>query len=44
MVEAVLQLAAWWYEQRETALTGTIVAEVPFGVQEIITAYREFTF
>ncbi|MEQ8482719.1 MAG: head-tail connector protein [Roseitalea porphyridii] len=44
LVEAVLQLAAWWYEQRETALTGTIVAEVPFGVQEIITAYREFTF
>ena len=44
LVECVLQLAAWWYEQRETALTGTIVAEIPHGVQEIVTEYREFTF
>jgi hypothetical protein len=44
LIEAVLQLAAWWYEQREAALTGTIVAEVPYVVQELVTAYREFTF
>jgi len=44
LVEAVSLLAAWWYDQRETAITGTIVASVPFDVKEIITEYREFTF
>lgn len=44
LVEAVSMLAAWWYDQRETAVTGTIVASVPFGVAEIINEYREFTF
>lgn len=44
LVEAVSMLAAWWYEQRETAITGTIVNTVPFNVQEIVTEYREFTF
>jgi len=42
--QAVLMLAAWWYEQREAALTGTIVALVPLGVQEIVSEYRTFTF
>lgn len=42
LVEAVSQLAAWWYEQREAA--GEASKEVPFGVREIITEYREFTF
>ena len=42
LVEAVSQLAAWWYEQREAAGDGA--REVPFGVREIITEYREFTF
>ena len=41
---AVLQLAAWWYEQREAALTGGAAAEVPFGVAQIVNEYREFTF
>ena len=44
LVEAVAQLAAWWFLQRETAVTGAIVAEVPYGVREIITEYRGFTF
>ncbi|MAC79294.1 MAG: DNA-packaging protein [Rhodobacteraceae bacterium] len=42
LIEAVTQLAAWWYEQRETA--GEAMREVPFGVGEIILEYREFTF
>ncbi|NDV52166.1 head-tail connector protein [Salipiger sp. PrR003] len=42
LVEAVSQLAAWWYEQREAAAEAA--REVPFGVKEIVTEYREFTF
>ena len=42
LVEAVSQLAAWWYDQREAA--GDAAREVPFGVREIVTEYREFTF
>lgn len=42
LVEAVLQLGAWWYENRETAGEGA--REVPFGVREIITEYRDFSF
>ncbi|EPX85382.1 head-tail connector protein [Salipiger mucosus] len=42
LIEAVSQLAAWWYEQREAAGDGA--REIPFGVREIVTEYREFTF
>lgn len=42
--EAVFQLAAWWYEQRETALTGAIVSTVPYGVQDIVNEYRKWSF
>ena len=42
--EAVLQLAGWWYTQREAAITGTIVAEVPFNVREIVAEFRDYTF
>lgn len=44
LVEAVSQLAAWWYEMRETAVAGDRVSEVPFGVWEIVNEYRERTF
>lgn len=40
--EAILQLAAWWYENREAAGPGA--REVPFGVREIIAEYREWSF
>lgn len=40
--QAVLMLAAWWYEVRETVSEGA--REVPFGVREIVSEYREFTF
>lgn len=40
--EAVVQLAAWWFENRE-AVTD-MSRELPFGVREIVTEYREWTF
>ncbi|SFB82319.1 head-tail connector protein [Tropicimonas isoalkanivorans] len=42
LVEAVSQLAAWWYECREAAGDGA--KETPYGVREIVTEFREFTF
>lgn len=38
--EAVLQLAAHWYEQREAVLIGISANEVPFGVRELIASSR----
>lgn len=40
---AILQLAAWWFEQRETASENS-TSEVPFGVSDILREYREYTF
>lgn len=42
LVEAVLQLAAWWYESREAA--GESTREVPFSVSEIIAEHRAWSF
>lgn len=42
--EAVCQLAAWWYEQRESALIGVNAAEIPHGVWSIVNEYREWSF
>ena len=42
LVEAVLHLVAWWYENREAASEGA--REIPFGVSEIVNEFREFTF
>jgi len=42
--EAVLQLAAWWYEQREAVNAGTIVSETPFNITDIVREYRSFTY
>lgn len=40
--ECVLQLAAWWFENRETVSDRD--RRLPFGVLEIINEYREWTF
>lgn len=40
--EAVAQLAAWWFENREAATD--MNRELPFGVREIVNEYREWTF
>ena len=42
LVEAVMQLAAWWFENREAAGDGA--RAMPFGVEEIVTEYREWSF
>jgi hypothetical protein len=42
LCEAVLQLAAWWYENRETAGPGA--KEVPFGVSDIVMGRRDWSF
>lgn len=44
LIEAVCLLAAWWYDQRETAITGTIVATIPYGVQDIVREYRCYSY
>lgn len=41
LTEAALQLAALWYEQREAASFDTIIAQVPFGVRDLLSSYRE---
>lgn len=40
LTEAALQLAAYWYEQRESASDVTL-RPVPFGVYELLAPYRE---
>jgi hypothetical protein len=40
--EAILQLAAHWYENREAVLVGVGGNEIPFGVRELIRPYREW--
>ncbi|MFG6562589.1 head-tail connector protein [Sulfitobacter sp. 1A13421] len=40
LTEAALQLAAYWYAQREGASDIRLTA-VPFGVLELISPYRE---
>jgi uncharacterized phiE125 gp8 family phage protein len=39
---AILMLVASWYENRETLLTGTTVAEMPFGTMALIENHRSF--
>lgn len=42
--EAILQLAAWWGEQREAALVEGGAREIPFGVAELLRGHRGWTF
>jgi hypothetical protein len=42
LCEAVMQLAAWWFENREAG--GDASRPMPFGVDEIVAEYREYTF
>lgn len=44
LVEAVSQLAAHWYENREATLIGVNAYALPFSVQEIVDSYREYSF
>lgn len=40
--EAVMQLAAWWFENREAVIERG--APLPFGVAEIVEANRDWSF
>ena len=42
LAEAVLQLAAWWFENREAVSDSDRL--LPFGVAEIVNEYRSWTF
>ncbi|MBL4918974.1 head-tail connector protein [Szabonella alba] len=42
LAEGILQLMAWWFENREAA--GPAAREVPFGVREILNEYRDWSF
>ncbi|NTH50931.1 phage gp6-like head-tail connector protein [Agrobacterium rhizogenes] len=42
--EAVCQLAAHWYENREATLVGVIAQDLPFGVWSIVNEYRNWSF
>ncbi len=44
LIEAVCQLAAHWYENREGTVVGFKAASLPFGVDEIVREYREWSF
>lgn len=44
LVEAVSQLAAHWFENREATLVGVSAQEIPFGVWSVVNEYREFSF
>lgn len=39
---ALKLLAAGWYRNRESIITGTIVAEMPLGVEALLAPYRVF--
>ncbi|MBK3745814.1 phage gp6-like head-tail connector protein [Paraburkholderia aspalathi] len=42
--QAVLQLAAHFYENREATLIGISAGELPFGVIDLIRPHRDWSF
>lgn len=42
--QAVLMLAAHFYENREASLVGVSAQVLPLGVSEIIAEYRNYTY
>jgi uncharacterized phage protein (predicted DNA packaging) len=42
--EAARQLAAHLYENREASLVGVAAQQLPFGVLDLLTPYREWAF
>lgn len=40
IVEACIQLAAYWYQQREAASFGVSMQPVPYGIRELLSPYR----
>lgn len=44
MNEAILQLAAHLYENREASLVGVTASALPFGFLDLLAHYRAFAF
>jgi hypothetical protein len=42
--QAVLMVAAHWYENREGSLVGVTAQELPMGVADIIRNHRSYTY
>lgn len=42
--QAVLMLAAHWYNEREAVLIGVTGQDVPFGVAQILGEHRSYSF
>lgn len=42
LIEAVLQLMAHAYENREASIVGLTIASVPLGVRDVIAARRDY--
>lgn len=42
--EAVLQMTAHLYENREVSLVGVTASELPFGFLDLLAPYRAFAF
>jgi hypothetical protein len=42
--EAIRQLAAHLYENREASLVGITATELPFGLLDLLAPYRAWTF
>lgn len=42
--QAVLMLAAHWYENREATLVGVTAQSLPMGVADIVGNYRTYSF
>ncbi len=44
LIEAVCQLAAHWYENREGTVVGMTAQTLPFGLADIVREFREWSF
>ena len=40
ITEACIQLAAYWFQQREAVSFGVSMQPVPFGIRELLSPYR----
>lgn len=42
--QAILMLAAHWFENREASLADGTLNEVPLGYRELVSTYRQWAF
>lgn len=44
LIEAVSQLAAHWYEERQSVLVGVNAQEMPHGLWDVVNEYRRWSW